>query len=1149
MQVFDLSDVKANIFAHVEQSYIEPSFVDTINANGLNIKTGITNRIEEHVMSQLFNNETTITEFENWSTNIFKRHNLIYSNIINLEFAFTDKTIDNRFVRYAGFYVKDNTVTASELGAFSNSGALRLLGRQNDTIKWVDGHVLSTYDNIEFSQYANSFGINAKELVEFNFVLNPSHGQLLQVLFNDTAEHTIIFSSATVGSTIEATKQLIVNSINNQYQGAHTTIHASEVNGAIRLESNMLQSTGLLRLVVPAGFSIKQPLFSLEQYNGEFIGGTNASISMNTYIKPTAFAKCMYMSSTGSQIIDTIRRVYEYKGDYLYELSQPIVKAKTPSNVWFVRTLQEKPILCSILEHKELDMYAGVSQYTDPLDFDTEAYRTYLLNTIAAPDFIGSALAFYDVPTISALPDQSLSEYRAKLTQIVNQFFDSIDVNHSYLLDTIDMSSLEATTVANEYDRLRESTNSELSKTNRLYQFVNKWSSALGTDTYNNDYRFNCALPFRFDNFSSAVKGVNRDLRYHSHSWFIIGEGKPPYYDVTESNIKRLMSYTKYPIDVNDLASTTSDAYDNLSWSTDSNAYSAWSMIYYDAEQKICYTFFKGIMYRFESPELAGYRFSVILKSSELLVDDVFNMVLIKNDTFKTLSLCIRFYIPDPVLTSLERGPNWYYLDRSLLYFSNTIYSTINNAIDFGTDRISLSLYNTTVQKYYLGQPVTTNWYHTTTDGDILHVGRGDSSIFNVNFNDILLVGDSLEIHYDDSTNVISNIVQDPNSPFYGMNIRFEDIVEVTQHYFWCRRILISSNTTYDPDGVDDTNISDNIVNLPTPISINVYAEFILNSHIFYENNIIYMSKSIARFNCIYNKIVNTSANNARYKEISLANIKIALSYAPLAIENSNNQFLSVFITDPTEFSILVKYTATDSALVQLPTQYIYPMSRYSTQYVPATKVLSKYYDSGAYKNVYPANRSWSNEYKAYVSRTVTSQQLGSVTEAYSDIPHTISDSSLYEYIRSTVNGQISTVQLPWIANPAEYRNITSLVFNSDEKIVVTTVLSQQLDMLELLRSRISDWIQLNDYITDSTRLQLAFLEYDVSEQTQNNINIDDAIMTAFLTNTFLRIYRIESIVTNTGQIVQFNMTNTIINAVIESDTQLGSEVTITYTR
>jgi len=690
--------------------------------------------------------------------------------------------------------------------------------------------------------------------------------------------------------------------------------------------------------------------------------------------------------------------------------------------------------------------------------------------------------------------------------------FNSISINEEFLYDSVDLLTLQSRTIDNEYKRLQEVDNRALSKSNRLFQYVNKWQYNMGQDAYMRPYRLNVSLPFRYDGFIPAHSQNDRDISGHTHAWFVLGEGLPQYIEQNDKWGPALLSYTKMPIGTAELIGTDSDAYEQLKYETVRATYEGWSDIKYDPIQEACYAFFRGVLYRFEDITLGDYRFSVILKTSEPILDDVFTTEFIQNDQFKTLTLVVNFYIPDPILTSLETGNENYVLDRSLLYFSNEILKTSDNSIDFDTDDISLRLYDRTTAKVYLGGVVTQDWYYNSNIGNIIYVARGDRSRFSTLFTDLFRIGDDFTINYTMST--------DDNNPFYGMTITFQDMVEVTDDYFWCKHIVVKSNLSIDPDGVNDLNIADNVVQSVT--EQNVLTEFLQNPLLFTQNNTIYISRAIAYENAIYDKIVNARANNARYKELSLANFRNYISNTAIARRGGDGNFLKFNILPPTEMQILVKLQAESGQLGLLQNPYWFPISRHSGQFKPITKLILKAKDSEQFSSVFPTELIDTASYRLNISKNVTGDRFR--TEKYNEFIPSTTRQDHWSYISAITGQLISRKSLPWLVYPSEHKGFASLVFNSQEVITVTSAVQTVISLDVLLKSRVYSWLSLNTLaLTQNQKFDLLNLYYDVTPETVDNYDTNSLIVRGFLESTFGKVYRIDSISTNTGVIVQFN--------------------------
>lgn len=1138
VKVFELDKLKRAL-STIKQSSIDMRYSNGTLTTGLSLDTGLMTTKEESMIEAMLANESTLTEFENQLALNFREHSLVYSNIVNVEFAFND-TVDGKFVRYVGFYVNYNETTAEIANEYENTGALRLYRKADGLHKYSNNLQLSTYDVVRRSQFAVGFGLQKAPQIKIVIDLNPVPGSEMKILYNGIDEHVIRFDTSNIGLNVNATAEFIANELTANYEGSYSTIYAFVEDGnKVVIRSNMNASQyENLSVAVPLGLNVIQPKFIAENYsyNNTFVGSSKRTVILNTYYNPTVYNKLQYIDSAGNKIISSINLVTEYQGDFLYHLEDEIVNtSEEPNNVWFVETVDEIPIICSVLQHRDLDVDTTTSVYDDVLDFDISMYKEYLLAIVNSPSFRGRADAVYDSnhPGVPASSSE-VEEYKTILIEYINKYFDSINLNRSYLFENIDLSTEEATTTNNEYERLAENSIPELTEVNRLYKQFTKWSYIAGNDVYAADYRANIALPFRFDSFTPSLETVNRDIRYHTHSWLIIGEGKNPYIEINEKNIRKCLSYSRLPLTKALLKSNEVDAYDYLQYETNVRKYASYSYLRWNKEQEACYTFFRGAMLRFDDKTLSDYKFAAIMLTQEPVQDDVLKMQYIRNDKYKTLTLVVNFYIPDPILTSLEQGSQFYFLDRSLLYFSDNIYSTGLESIDFGTDRISLTLYNNTTPKTYLGNVVTNDWIYQTGGQTLLHVSRGDLSIFNTPLNEIMTVGQDFTIDF-------TEISEDTANPGYGMQITFANIQEVSSNHFWCTQILVKTIDTHDPDGTDDLDINDNIVD--SVVVHDVYQLYLADPQLFWHQNIPYISRAIALENCTYKKVVNAISNNARYRELSAANILTLMKSTDVALVNNQgaSSYLRVGVVEPTKTQIIVSMYNDNGVLKRLDNKYLFPIVRYDGKFMPATIVLNEFDSDDRFERIFATDFVASNRYKLNISRL--NSNLHRVDNYKESLIRDVKREDFFEYYaNSTANAEVSKVALPWISNPIEWRSFTSIVLNTAEELQYAVIANETNDLKELLYEHVKQYCPISDFaLTSDLKEKMLKLKYDASQLTTPNYNVEREIVGNFVSSTFIKLYELQSVQLQDDTFVNFIVDDSILTILdsIEPGTKL----------
>lgn len=1136
VKTFDLANLH-EIFKSIEDSSIDMQYDQGTVTTGLSLDTGLMVSKQESIIDAMLANETTVTEFENSITNNFREHSLIYSNIVNLEFAFNDE-VDDKFVRYFGLYVNYNELAEAEAKEYNDVGAIRLTRKANNQyVKYTNDTVLETYDEIKQSRFSNGFGLTKAPQIKIKIILRPKPGEKLLIKFGNVVEHTVMFDSTTVGNNVNTVAEWLSNELTFNYTGQYSSLTCHVENGnelVLRTVSSSLTGENL-SVETPSSISVIAPKYTSTSYANNFIGSGQNTISVNTYFNPNEYNKIQYVDDSGNLRKASITLVTEYAGDYLYRLDEPIInKSESPDNIWFLQTIQEQPILCSVVEHRDLDVSTTESQYSDVLDFDIDKYNSYLTNIINDPEFRGRADEEYDHihPSIPATVAE-VAQYKAKLIESLDKYFDNISLNRQYLYKDVDISTQEATTTLNEYNRLSENSLEDLTNINKLYKFINKWSYRLGTDVYSNDYRMNISLPFRYDGFSPSLESINRDIRYHTHSWPIIGEGQNPYLEVTESEIHKCLSYSRLPLSVDILKSKETDAYRYLEYSTDLADYAAYSKFVWDADSSACFTFFRGLLLRMDDSSLQDYKFSAVLLTQEPVKENVINYEWVRNDKFKTLTLVLKFYIPDPILTSLERGDSFYFLDRSLLYFSEDIYSTSVNTIDFGTDEISLSLYDSTSQKTYLGNVVTRNWFYNDGIQTLLYVSRGNLNRFNTPLDEILNIGQDFTINFTST--------DDTNSPNFGMKLTFKNIQEVKTEYFWCTDIEITHITTHDPDGVDDLDPNDNIVD---SVEIhNAYQLYASDPEIFETNNPVYISKAIAYENSTYNRIVTAKSNIARYRELSVTNIAEILKSTDIKQINDNNEesYLRATIINPTKTAIAVSLTEENGILERLANNYVFPIVRYSGEYIPQTKTLLVFDSNSKYQNIYAKNPLATKRNRLAVSKD--SSNIARTNEYVETYIRDIMPAEFFTYY-----GQVKDNNLPWIFDPSEYRSFVSIVLNSSEELNITITKTDSTDLRQYLYTEVRKFCPISLFdLTDEVKVNMLNLKYDVSSLTVNNYDVDRELVNNFIESTFLNIYELESIQLSDDTYVNFVVNDSILT--ILDTIANGTELKLNFKR
>jgi hypothetical protein len=371
------------------------------------------------------------------------------------------------------------------------------------------------------------------------------------------------------------------------------------------------------------------------------------------------------------------------------------------------------------------------------------------------------------------------------------------------------------------------------------------------------------------------------------------------------------------------------------------------------------------------------------------------------------------------------------------------------------------------------------------------------------------------------------------DSPYYGMYMIFDNIVEIFDDGFWCTGVTIKTVYTADVDGVPDKFIEDDVVN--QQLIVDVMAMLIADQSLIDHVNMLYYAKYIANELFMYNKIVSSSANNLRYKSVTIAN------FASLLDLNLLPNAYNLKIIKPDSFSAPISLKAINhddvySELVKLDVPYFYPMYRHEGVYVP---LLQTIYDFNQHEMI---NASTIVDYKKFTTivanQYVTKRLVGSYQKGLVFSSETMN----FHYLLTTNDNKASYLELPWLAFQYELRNFSSICFNSEETItdyVTTTIVNFE----NVCKFKHSEWLNLSNFKPQMIEdLKQYYLHSTGSIITSEEI-LRKAVI-EFIKFTFLKIYRIDSIVDGSGKTYEYLLHDDSIE--ILGPTQ---EYLINYTR
>lgn len=1058
----------------------------TLRYNALNINTGAFEEVKENI-KPLLANERTISEVDNHITNGFMRNSLMYNRIINLEFEFDD-TVQG-FYEYVGKYVcmdvSDDTVTD-----YNNYSVM--LKEADSTLSVIDSatDTTQTYSKIKItSQSVISSDSSYQAMCNMRFKTLPKVFDRLNIVYKGDTEISVLFNDRILGKTKLETLNNVAEEINTQSREAvNITVSASVgEDGWMQVLSN--SSSEVFETI----YIEDNKAFEFESATTVFadelpVGGFNAvkpnkTLLFKNYFNASTLKYIEYTDNTGVKQIGQVAKYFNYGLFFAVDL---LDKADiSGNNVWLYEEVADTIYKCPLVEHHRLDsVTSDTDKYDKPFDFELTRYQTYLLDTINEPDFYGR------LPI--GTPTLELETYKEELRDSVNSYFDNIVYNDDIILSSINPIDGTAEYADSEYSRFDESRLLEL-QTGKMSSNMHKYKMYNATNAINEDDRFNVALQFGSANILPNTYVAGRDIESFSHSWFIIGEGIPPY--MTNDDKKLIQGYTAERVTEEMLLDTDDDAYEALLSHTEG----MYTYTTYEGDYERCKATFRGITY-FVDQKFADYRFSVVMRGSERIEDDIQFKVL-DNDTFKTLTLLVYFSVPDPILTSLERGDEYYFLDRSLLYFSRDILSTDSSSISFGEREMSLDIYNSVSPKTFDGNVLeSTDWVHTTENDRYMYVGRGLFSRFNTNFKEIFYVGEDFEYYYGENTNI---------------RYKLTDIASVGDDHLWCGDLEVMQ---YDDGGnfLESTSVFDTYDIEPDEI---------------YRNNLTYTAQYISREMALYDKFVRAVANEIRYRTLSIAGVKRLVDFNgnDIFIESTktiDSDYIDVFIQNATKTEIVVSKELEDKTVQRRETVFKNTMMRRSGDIELITEPCVTYNSDTTNKNMSIDKVLKNKLYEAKVGRLEypNSKTRNAVDDGEIAIFETentpLKTKESYVFKHNTDNK--SQNDIAWKYNNIEVTGLSSIAFTYDRNF--TLLMTGDGVFIDALVDHFYPVLPKYNFSTLSTqeKLDVLNIQLDITAGRINDVNFEQVLNRRFVDQYVLEKYVPKSVTDSDGVLYEF---------------------------
>ena len=547
------------------------NFGDNISYSGTSLTSGLLESRYENDFDSLLANERTITEFNKHIIDGFKRHNLIDSRFLNLEFAFDidlqKDSLNDKFIDVIGTYITLEELSSLNEYNISNFD-LKVL-EDNKTVREHKG-VLSISDlkdnyinvsNILGVQYtSNNYPSTFTPLIMIEPKFIPTIGDKIVLSYNGNTEITyIIQSSDIVSNDIMETATKIAKSFSEfaRLNVSNLFVDAFIHSGRYLVIRSLIDDDSYNNIkvdIIPPQYQIKTPLYTDELvYDNTFYSPNDKSVLT---VSPIGIALNNADSLRLGGVVSRIKYVSRWLDYYFYNLEEPLKTLNSESEMFeVIKTEKSKMYNCKLIEHRTFDFDTEITYHEDVFDFELVTYKNWLLSEINKPTFLGK----YEGSTPSQVV---LDAYKVSLISIIDRYFDAIDLHRNMLLKDVNTDTFEATSIKNEFDRLNENDNIELIKYNQMNPSINKFMYQNGLDVYNRPYTLNLSLPFRYDNFAPSLTNNNRDLRHSTHSWLVIGEGLPPYFN--DISINGENAIIKRDIDSEQVVEVIDRMYNNI---------------------------------------------------------------------------------------------------------------------------------------------------------------------------------------------------------------------------------------------------------------------------------------------------------------------------------------------------------------------------------------------------------------------------------------------------------------------------------------------------------------------------------------------------------------------------------------------------------
>ena len=652
--------------------------------SGISISKGDFSEESEKIHTNLVARDQTIIEFDNHITKGFQRNQLAIANLLNLEFLFDDKDVEDFSInRYFGFYVNpvsEGTETITELISLDNNrtqlnlentiysnqdlndlASIYYMRDKNNKFykidadsNWDSNQIIIneklTEDDFSLLGFSNPiFNADALEnentgyaYIEIEVTDNPRSGDFYYL--GEESEDYLIIADHLIAQegtndenrfcifgTNEEVAESMVKAINYNY----------ELNGAIRaiqrenrvIVYSIFSGSRFNSFTVNRNKEIFNNVIEIFSDDGNFIGGTDifgnrVSIDISYQdILNTDIEDYFVNTVNGFQPVN----IFRFLDRPVTDSSGLVIDFVDDDRFITLQTSVNEIIRSSSgtvsVYTRNKNEYGFLSIFPVK-DFDFDFHSTeYSSNDNSEMIEYYDGLSYNAVPLGSTnLSDTSAGNFGNLLKYDYDNTFKPFG-NFTNILG-LENENGELSSIDSEYDRLQENLLADLSTYSRLSPFVCKWVKE-GKNVKELPYRLNTNYAFGLDNFSPSFEIKTPNPQYFTHEWYYLG-AYPEYIDQSNESVKNYYQFFENNFDLTQYLDPNRDYFSEYftieeKGEFDINTEFKFSTFNNGSQRKFADTFFRGAKLYVKNRRENDINLNFNIENIEFLQDAEYN--------------------------------------------------------------------------------------------------------------------------------------------------------------------------------------------------------------------------------------------------------------------------------------------------------------------------------------------------------------------------------------------------------------------------------------------------------------------------------------------------------------------------------------------